>query len=331
MKLFDREPLIRRLFDEGGIGWPEAVRDACATRYMPSAHGDMPGWIAAVQSLPDVADAAVDAAGAAVRLTGSLAANERERLVASLAKLHPWRKGPFDFFGTLVDAEWRSDLKWSRIAPAVSWKDKRVIDVGCGNGYYGWRMVDAGSRLVLGCDPHPLYNLQYEAAAKYASRQRRGGQLVDRRNWVVPLADTELPEGRRFDIAVSMGVLYHRTSPIDHLRKLAALILPGGELVLETLVLEAVEETVLVPEDRYAQMRNVWFIPSMAMLLRWLRRSGFADCRVVDCSLTTAQEQRRTEWMRFASLADFLDPEDPSRTVEGYPAPRRAVITARAV
>ncbi|MEW8068099.1 MAG: DUF1698 domain-containing protein, partial [Candidatus Thiodiazotropha endolucinida] len=44
---------------------------------------------------------------------------------------------------------------------------------------------------------------------------------------------------------------------------------------------------------------------------------------------TTIEEQRATEWMRFESLADYLDPADRSLTIEGYPAPRRAVFVAR--
>ncbi|EPO9918275.1 DUF1698 domain-containing protein, partial [Escherichia coli] len=86
---------------------------------------------------------------------------------------------------------------------------------------------------------------------------------------------------------------------------------------------------VLVPGDRYAQMRNVYFIPSALALKNWLKKCGFVDIRIADVSVTTTEEQRRTEWMVTESLADFLDPHDPSKTVEGYPAPKRAVLIAR--
>jgi tRNA (mo5U34)-methyltransferase len=76
-------------------------------------------------------------------------------------------------------------------------------------------------------------------------------------------------------------------------------------------------------------MRNVWFLPSVPALELWLRRAGFVDVRCVDVSTTTVEEQRGTEWMRFQSLSDFLDPADHSKTVEGLPAPRRAVIVGR--
>ena len=86
-------------------------------------------------------------------------------------------------------------------------------------------------------------------------------------------------------------------------------------------MVEGDENTALVPEDRYAQMRNVWFLPSVPALERWLRRAGFVDVRCVDVSVTSVEEQRSTDWMRYQSLPDFLDPQDHGRTVEGLPAP----------
>jgi len=102
-----------------------------------------------------------------------------------------------------------------------------------------------------------------------------------------------------------------------------------GELVLETLVVDGDENTVLVPGDRYAQMRNVYFIPSAPALKQWLEKCGFVDVKIVDMNITSTDEQRRTEWMTTESLADFLDPADASKTVEGYPAPLRAVLIAK--
>ena len=128
-----------------------------------------------------------------------------------------------------------------------------------------------------------------------------------------------------------MGVLYHRRSPIDHLLALRDTLRPGGELVLETLVVEGDEHTVLVPGERYAQMPNVYFLPSSLALAQWLTRAGFTNVRIVDEAITTQDEQRRTDWMTYQSLADFLDPNDPSRTIEGYPAPRRAVLVAERI
>ena len=98
--------------------------------------------------------------------------------------------------------------------------------------------------------------------------------------------------------------------------------------MLETLVVDGDENTVLVPMDRYAKMKNVYFIPSVAALIHWLQKSGFKNVRCVDVAVTSLEEQRKTDWLENESLIDFLDPNDHSKTIEGYPAPKRAVILA---
>lgn len=283
-------------------------------------HGDLQRWYAAVQSLPALSVERQELRDQLL-LDGPCDEATRGQLLDALQGLIPWRKGPFDLFGVHIDTEWRSDWKWSRVAPHLDLKNKRVLDVGCGNGYYLWRMLGAGAGSVVGVDPNWLFLNQFLAVKRY---------LPDLPAWHLPLALEELPaklEG--FDTVFSMGVLYHRRSPIDHLLELKDCLRKGGELVLETLVVEGDAQQVLVPEDRYAMMRNVWFLPSVAALELWLRRAGFVDVQCVDVSVTSIEEQRATDWMRFQSLPDFLDPADHSRTVEGLPAPSRAVLVAR--
>ena len=198
---------------------------------------------------------------------------------------------------------------------------KRILDVGCGNGYYMWRMLGAGAHSVIGVDPNWLFFCQFQAVQRFLQQEAA---------WHLPFPFEDLPANLEgFDTVFSMGVFYHRRSPIEHLLALKDCLVKGGELVLETLVIEGDENQVLVPEDRYAQMRNVWFLPSIAALERWLRRAGFSEVRCVDVSITTVQEQRATPWMKFQSLSDYLDPNDHSKTIEGLPAPMRAVIVAR--
>ncbi|RMF43139.1 MAG: tRNA 5-methoxyuridine(34)/uridine 5-oxyacetic acid(34) synthase CmoB [Planctomycetota bacterium] len=324
---FDRSTAIGWLRDAGVAAWAGQVEELVQQRYSPAAHGDWPKWTRAIESLPPPETAAgvsvIDGAVSIVRSAESRISIDSEGVPRSLMRLHPWRKGPFRFFEVYVDTEWRSDWKWSRIEQAVDWTDRTVLDVGCGNGYYGWRMLDRGARAVIGGDPLLLYNAQFEAVRRYW----RG----EERHWVLPLKDTEIaPDLRLFDIVVSMGVLYHRPSPIEHLMLLRSACRPGGTVLLETLVVEDTRPTVLVPQDRYAKMRNVWFIPSPPMMEIWLHRCGYRDIRLVDVSPTMVEEQRQTEWMQFESLADFLSPEDPTRTIEGYPAPVRGIWRATA-
>ena len=199
---------------------------------------------------------------------------------------------------------------------------RRVLDVGCGSGYHCWRMLGAGAAEVIGIDPTPLFVVQFWALQKYLQQQNA---------WVLPVGIEQVPAKlAAFDTVFSMGVLYHRRSPMDHLQELRDALRPGGQLVLETLVIEGGLGKVLVPEGRYARMGNVWFLPSCDTLLSWLRKLGFETPQLIDVNLTSTQEQRSTEWMTFQSLADFLDPKDARKSIEGYPAPLRAVVTATA-
>lgn len=286
-------------------------------------HGDFAAWHAALLALPELKPASVDLlAGVRIGEAGQLNDHEREQLRTLLMTVHPWRKGPFDLFGLHIDTEWRSDWKWERLLPHISpLQGRTVLDVGCGNGYHCWRMAGAGAALVIGVDSHLLFTLQYWAIRHF---------LREPPVYVLPLALEQVPEGMQgFDTVFSMGVLYHRRSPFDHLISLRHNLRPGGELVLETLVIEGEEGMTLVPQGRYARMPNVWFLPTCNTLARWLEKSGYIDVKLVDLNRTSIEEQRSTPWMTFESLPEALDPGDRLSTIEGYPAPLRAVFVAK--
>ena len=284
-------------------------------------------WQAAIEMLSSLVEAgaqgdvAVDHGAFRVGSGDGLADCIRQALQASLQALHPWRKGPYELFGVRIDTEWRSDWKWRRVAPHLDLAGQRVLDIGCGNGYHCWRMAGEGASLVLGIDPNWLFMHQFAAIRHFVGD--------DWPAWLLPLGVDQLPTDQlAFDSVFSMGVFYHRRSPIDHLLQLKSFLKPGGELVLETLVIDGGEGVVLLPADRYAQMRNVWFLPSPPTLVRWMERAGFGDVRLANLNRTSVEEQHSTAWMQFDSLPDFLDPDDHTRTVEGYPSPLRAVFIA---
>lgn len=304
--------------------WRAPLAPLLQDRFADGAHGDIGKWQAVIDKLPDISasttilDAsAVTAAGPAV---GPQLRNEVRDL---LLQLKPWRKGPFNIHGINLDAEWRSDLKWDRLKHEITpLTERRVLDVGCGNGYYALRMIGAGAQLVVGVDPTLLFVFQFLALNHFLA--------VPSVN-VLPLRLHELPDARRFfDTTFSMGVLYHQREPLRHLAELGATLRPGGELVLETLILPGTASLVHEPGGRYARMRNVWHLPTVSALQDWLRQAGFRDFRLVAVTVTTVDEQRSTEWMPFESLAEALAPDDACRTIEGLPAPARALIICKA-
>ena len=315
----NHEVLYERLEKAGFSDWVAHLRVLERDWFSERHHGDYPRWARALHSLPPIDDITMRFDRPAVSVDGACA--QADALKRALQGLRPWRKGPYRIADVYIDTEWRSDFKWDRVEPHLSdLAGRRILDVGCGNGYHAWRMLAANPQLVLGIDPSVLFNVQFQALQHYAR---------DPRIFLLPLTIQQMPGNMEwFDTVFSMGVLYHRRSPFDHLLELKGLLKKGGELCLETLVIEGGPGQVLVPKSRYARMNNVWFLPSAGELVHWLERSGFHDVRVVDISRTTIEEQRSTEWMQFESLAECIDPRDPTLTVEGYPAPTRAVVLA---
>ena len=317
----DWEALSSRWQDGPLSEWLALLPEQFNAGLSPARYGDLPRWREALGALPSLSATDIQLNSARVGVTGQISAENHAALQAALMGLHPWRKGPYELWGLHIDTEWRSDWKWDRLADAIApLGGRRVLDVGCGNGYHCWRMLGAGAAEVIGIDPTPLFILQFKAVQHYL--QQPGIH-------VLPMTLEAMPEHLPvFDTVFSMGVLYHRRDPMEHLMSLKAKLAPGGQLVLETLVIEGDEDALLEPNGRYARMGNVWKLPSPGLAARWLKQAGFSEIEIIDVGTTSLDEQRRTAWMTFHSLKEFLDPEDPTLTIEGFPAPRRAILIA---
>lgn len=292
-------------------------------RCRPGRHGDLPNWLKILDELPQIPTKHIklDTDTVQLGLAEEADAETLEQLDAGLRALSPWRKGPFQLFNSFIDTEWRSDWKWQRVQPHIhELSGKHVLDVGCGTGYHAWRMLGAGANQVLGIDPSMRFLVQYLAIQKYAQ---------DSRFDFLPIGIEDMPrKWPIFDTVFSMGVLYHRRTPSNHIAELTGLLKPGGQLVLETLIIDEVDGGVFTPEGRYAQMRNVWSITTVDKTLELLTQAGLKNARCVDQNVTSLEEQRRTQWMQFHSLAEFLDPQDQTKTIEGHPAPKRGIFLA---
>ncbi len=280
-------------------------------------------WKILIDAMPVVEPGKIDFAASVVSAlpTKEVTNDVKEKIEKGLRELNPWRKGPFHICGVTIDSEWRSDMKWDRIKDQIApLKERLVLDVGAGNGYHCYRALGAGANFVLGIDHKLTFFAQNQALLKYLQTDQTA---------VLPLGIDDMPQGCDvFDTIFSMGVLYHVHSPKDHLMKIKSLLRPAGEVVLETLVIDGKVGDILNPEDRYARMPNVRNIPSCATALNWLEECGFQNARVMDVTQTTTQEQHTNDWGVWQSLEHFLDEKDPSKTVEGYPAPTRAIFLA---
>jgi len=300
--VFDFAALARCLDSLSLEHWNDELVPLLRPRLTGQTHGDWARWNKVIEALP-------------------AARGDSEQLRELLMGLHPWRKGPLQLDDVHIDTEWRSDWKWARVRDGISALDGRnILDVGSGNGYYALEMRKAGAATVVGVDPTLLFAMQFLAINVFEQ---------DTGIFILPCRLEETPPANgAFDTTFSMGVLYHQRQPLEHLAQLRTTLRPGGQLVLETLFLPGDDLRAETPEDRYARMRNVWSLPTVPKLVEWLREAGYEEVCVVDRSATTIEEQRSTEWMSFESLEQALDPGDLSKTVEGWPAPHRVVVTA---
>ena len=321
--MIEHDAIYKLLEPAKNEDWLKILPQQIAKAFNFSEHGTSAKWQSVIENLdlPQPSHYHFDNEGIQIGLAEDINPERQLRLRSELMTFHPWRKGPYDLFGIHIDSEWRSDWKWQRLKEHISpLQNRLVLDVGCGNGYHCWRMLGAGAKAVIGIDPTLINVMQFQLIKKLA------GKFPIH---LLPITLESIPdEIKLFDSVFSMGVLYHRRSPIDHLLELKDTLRAGGELILETLIIEGNLGEILLPERRYAKMRNVWFLPSCETLVSWMVRCGFKNIRVVDINQTSIKEQRRTEWMQFHSLEQFLDAHDKNLTCEGLPAPKRVIIVA---
>ena len=312
--MIEYNPLFKELENTVIQNWIYELPELIKWNLRTERYAHIPQWKAILEDIPDLYPTHID-------LTESVTAygKKTDNLRDVLMQLHPWRKGPYYLYDIHIDAEWRSDWKWDRLIPHIkTLKNRVVLDIGCGNGYHTWRIAGAGAKLAIGIDPQPLFIYQYFAIKKLLKSNIPA--------WVLPMRLEDIPSSKEaFDTIFSMGVLYHRKSPCDHLKKIYQIMKPEGELILETLIIDNYFGEVLKPKDRYAKMKNVWLIPTLSKLEDWMRTVGFKKIKVVDINKTLISEQRSTSWMKYESLSDFLDPNDHKKTIEGYNAPIRII------
>ncbi|NPA04436.1 MAG: tRNA 5-methoxyuridine(34)/uridine 5-oxyacetic acid(34) synthase CmoB [Epsilonproteobacteria bacterium] len=232
--------------------------------------------------------------------------------------LRPWRKGPFDLFGLFIDSEWRSYLKYNLLEPFFNLKGKVVADVGCNNGYYMFRMLRQDPKEVVGFDPSPLFKTQFDLINHFIQANNLFFELLGVEH--LPLYP------KKFDTIFCLGVLYHRSDPITTLKQLKQGLKKGGELFLDTFFIEGEEPIALTPLKTYSKIPNIYFIPTPKALEHWCYRAGFRSFEILAKKVTTTFEQRKTNWILGESLEQFLDPNDPTKTIEGYPAPQRLYV-----
>ncbi len=275
-----------------------------------------------IDALPDI-KAHTDISGKYVTINEStpLPPELKETIITLAKELKPWRKGPFKLFGTTIESEWDSSIKYDLIQSALDLKDKTVCDMGCNNGYYMFRMLEKSPTQLIGFDPGEKVAAQFYFLDKFIQSGIKFELLgvEDLNNY-----------GIKFDVFVCLGVVYHRKDPHTMLRDIRNAMHKGGELIIDSLIIEGEDEIALIPKERYAMMPNVYHVPTVNALKNWLTRAGFDEIELLAIKKTDLEEQRATEWIDSLSLESFVDFKN-GKTAEGYPAPMRAYLKAKKV
>lgn len=253
--------------------------------------------------------------GDAVKISGNYSDPLEIERVARM--MMPWRKGPFEIFDTYIDSEWRSNIKYNLLRKHFNLKDKRVADIGCNNGYYLFRMQEDSPKSLVGFDPSPLYKTQFDFINHFV----KSGIVYE----LLGVEHLEFYE-EKFDTIFCLGVLYHRSDPVAMLKSLYRGLDKQGEVILDTFYIEGDDDMCLCPESSYSKIPNIYFVPTVKALKNWCIRAGFSGFEVLEKTVTNSDEQRKTSWIEGQSLEDFLDKDDSTKTVEGYPAPARVYV-----
>jgi tRNA (mo5U34)-methyltransferase len=132
-------------------------------------------------------------------------------------------------------------FKFARFADALpeDLSGKTVLDIGCNAGFYSIEMKRRGAAEVLGIDSDD----RYLAQARFAAEALGHSGISFENLSVYDVGKL----GRRFDVVIFMGVLYHLRHPLlalDLIREHVA-----GDLLLFQTMQQGSPDVLLVPED----------------------------------------------------------------------------------
>ena len=224
--------------------------------------------------------------------------DRQDQLRARIEELAPWfqniriggvQTAPDHFLGDYPA------LKFARFADALpdDLTGKTVLDIGCNAGFYSIEMKRRGAADVLGIDWDERYLDQARFAAAALGYEDIGFEKLS----VYDVARL----GRRFDLVIFMGVLYHLRHPLlalDLIREHVA-----GDMLLFQTMQQGSDDVLLVPEDhpfhvpgttqppgyfdnpayprmhfieqRFAHDWTNWWAPNAACSQAMLRAAGF--------------------------------------------------------
>jgi 2-polyprenyl-6-hydroxyphenyl methylase/3-demethylubiquinone-9 3-methyltransferase len=145
---------------------------------------------------------------------------------AELAKFTALAQSWWDPKGPSKPLHDLNPLRLRYVERAVALRGKPVLDVGCGGGILSESMARAGAR-VLGID---LSQAVLDVAELHALESK---VAVEYR--LVALEDLAQERPAAFDLVTCMEMLEHVPDPASGVKALAALVKPGGDVIVSTI------------------------------------------------------------------------------------------------
>ena len=192
----------------------------------------------------------------------------REEIVTGIERLRPWYQNvrlPHDLSTKALDGD--ADIFSGADIPAPLWNvvlpllddvgGKSVLDIGCNAGFMSFEMKKLGAASVLGIDSNLGAPVSFLEQAKFC----RAALGIDVDFHEVSLFDFD-PEAR-FDVVLFCGVLYHLENFATGVEKVASLVRPGGQVILETASEDRTRTTYGVG---YHGDTTTFFVPSPGLL-----------------------------------------------------------------
>lgn len=272
----------------------------------------------ALEHLPNLEDIEFDLGDTISIDSKKITQEDKQHIFKTAELLKPWRKGPFQIFDTFINTEWQSFMKYNLLEPhfAKHITNKRVVDIGCNNGYYLFKMMSLKPAKLVGFDPYTIFKMQFE----FINHFLKTDIIYE------PLGVEHIPYyDEKFDTIFCLGVLYHRNEPVKMLKDLKKGLKKKGVIFLDTFIIEGEEQMALCPTT-YMKIPNISFVPTLNALKNWLQKAKLENFEVLYIADQSPIEQRETKWIKGESLVDFLDPKDKTKTIEGYPAPKRVFL-----
>ena len=213
---------------------------------------------------------------------------EITRRIEELGREQPWNHSielPYGLRTTAGEqvSHGKNIVKWSRIKQyidAIDVKGKRVLDVGCNEGFFSLKLKELGAREVVGFDADEPRIRKAEFVAEVLNVSDVVYEVMD-------IFHEGLDAHGHFDVALCLGFLHRVSHPYQVLERLTQIC---DMLVLEWKSLR--EGSFDLPIMKFCGGHSkdsniysgLYWLPSVQCVLDMLRSLGFVHNFVIDNS-----------------------------------------------